>query len=899
MDGKEKNRARINVLLVEDNELFAKTILFRLKKLENAEHIAERVPNLKKALNALEKGSFDVALLDLNLPDSQELDTLNAVLEAFPELPVIVLTGMSDRGIAIEAIQKGAQEYLIKTEIEARSFEKTISYAIERQSMTNRLREKSAELLTSEKRFREMIENNIDAVAILDPERKILFINPAGGKLLDKTFSEAVGSVFPISRIDHGYSGLVFIETPSGEKRIADMRAVETQWEGARAFQCSLRDITEKIKLEEKEAELKKIINASPVVTFLWKAEDDWPVEFVSNNITQFGYQPEEFYSGKLKYKDLICEGDRERVVSKSDLLKRDSGELVQEYRIKTKSNETLWINDHTWGRKNKDGLLTHFQGVIFDINDKKAAENALIKAEQEKATILGSISELVIYINSERQILWANRAALESFDKTAEELKKTTICESICKRKGQCANNNCILKKMVMANSTEETEKVAEDGKVWALKCYPVLSEAVGDTVLVAKDITAQKKAESQLQRVYTAVEEATEAIIITDLEGYATYINRAFTLQLGYSLENMKEQTVQSIYSDDTDNKQLELHSAGVWKGWQWRAHARKADGTMIPAQIRSTPIPDKNDIPVEMLFIISDLTQHEKEEEQRKQLEFQLMQAQKLESIGQLAAGIAHEINTPTQFVGDNTNFLQDSFKSIIKTMDAYNELLKAEKKGEVPPDLISQIDKILEEEDVEYLKEEIPEALTQSLGGIERVSKIVLAMKEFSHPRMDEKKAIDINKAIENTLTVSHNEWKYVADAETDFTSKSSMVQCYPGELNQVLLNMFVNAAHTIADANKARKISKGLITVKTESSDKYFKISVSDTGMGIPEEIRPRVFDMFFTTKEVGKGTGQGLSLAYDVIVNKHGGKLTFDSEVGKGTTFHIELPLEQ
>jgi signal transduction histidine kinase len=142
-------------------------------------------------------------------------------------------------------------------------------------------------------------------------------------------------------------------------------------------------------------------------------------------------------------------------------------------------------------------------------------------------------------------------------------------------------------------------------------------------------------------------------------------------------------------------------------------------------------------------------------------------------------------------------------------------------------------------------------------------------------------------------------VSHNEWKYVADAETDFTSKSSMVQCYPGELNQVLLNMFVNAAHTIADANKARKISKGLITVKTESSDKYFKISVSDTGMGIPEEIRPRVFDMFFTTKEVGKGTGQGLSLAYDVIVNKHGGKLTFDSEVGKGTTFHIELPLEQ
>jgi PAS domain S-box-containing protein len=387
-------------------------------------------------------------------------------------------------------------------------------------------------------------------------------------------------------------------------------------------------------------------------------------------------------------------------------------------------------------------------------------------------------------------------------------------------------------------------------------------------------------------------------EAIIITDMEGHANYINRAFILQLGYTLEDMKKKTIQSLYFDDAGDKQLELHAEDAWQGWQWRAHARKADGTVIPALIRSTPIPDKDDIPVEMLFIITDLTQHEEEEKQRKRLEFQLMQAQKLESIGQLAAGIAHEINTPTQFVGDNTNFLQDSFKGMIKAMDAYNELLEAEKKGKVSPDLIAQIDRILEEEDVEYLKEEIPEALTQSLGGIERVSKIVLAMKEFSHPKMDEKKAVDINKAIENTLTVSRNEWKYVADAETDFTSGSPMVQCYPGELNQVLLNMFVNAAHTITDANKERNISKGLITVTTERSDKFFKISVSDTGTGIPKEIRPRIFDMFFTTKEVGKGTGQGLSLAYDVIVNKHGGRLTFDSEVGEGTTFHIELPLK-
>jgi PAS domain S-box-containing protein len=431
-------------------------------------------------------------------------------------------------------------------------------------------------------------------------------------------------------------------------------------------------------------------------------------------------------------------------------------------------------------------------------------------------------------------------------------------------------------------------------------LKCYPVL--CVGDearAVIIAKDVTKQKEAESELLRVYTAVEEAMEAIIITDLEGRAAYVNRAFSDMLGYSREDLKKETIHSIYADNEEKDSLQQQQSEDAKGfWQWKTHLKKTDGTAIPALIRTTPIPDQNDLPVEMLFIITDLTQHEREEKERRQLELQLSQAQKLESIGQLAAGIAHEINTPTQFVGDNTNFLRDSFEGITKALDACSKLLDAGKSGAAPQELFVEASNIFEEEDVDYLKEEIPEAIEQSLGGIKRISDIVLAMKEFSHPKADEKKATDIHKAIENTLTVSRNEWKYVADAKTDFTEDSPIVECYPGELNQVFLNMFVNAAHTIADANKVRNASKGLITIKTERSGGFFKISVSDTGMGIPEDVRPRIFDMFFTTKDVGKGTGQGLSLAYDAIVNKHGGRLSFDTTEEKGTTFHIELPLK-
>jgi PAS domain S-box-containing protein len=301
--------------------------------------------------------------------------------------------------------------------------------------------------------------------------------------------------------------------------------------------------------------------------------------------------------------------------------------------------------------------------------------------------------------------------------------------------------------------------------------------------------------------------------------------------------------------------------------------------------------TPIPGRGSEPPGVLILGEDRTE-------QRLLETQLAQSQKLESIGQLAAGIAHEINTPIQYVSDNTIFLRDSFAEITRSLDALRQLLSSAKSGPLTDDLISEADAIVESADIDYLSEEIPKTLEQTLEGVNRVAHIVRAMKNFSHPCSADKALEDLNRLVENTITVARHEWKYVADVITDFDTSLALTPCLIGEFNQVILNLLVNAAHAVGErlAKAGETNTKGTIRVSTRQNGDWAEVRISDTGTGIPEAIRSRVFDPFFTTKPVGRGTGQGLAIAHDVIVGKHGGELTFETEVGKGTTFIIRLP---
>ncbi len=279
------------------------------------------------------------------------------------------------------------------------------------------------------------------------------------------------------------------------------------------------------------------------------------------------------------------------------------------------------------------------------------------------------------------------------------------------------------------------------------------------------------------------------------------------------------------------------------------------------------------------------------------ERERMQHELARAQKLESIGHLAAGIAHEINTPAQYVGDNTRFLQEAFADFDDLFGKFDRLLQAAKQGNLTDELVAEVEVAVHEADVDYLTQEVPKAIGQSLEGIGRVANIVRAMKEFSHPGNGQKQAIDLNQAIQSTLTVSRNEWKYVAELATDFASDLPLVPCLPGDFNQVILNLVVNAAQAIGDVVGDGSTDKGTLTVRTRRDGDWAEIRIEDTGTGIPEDIRENVFDHFFTTKDVGKGTGQGLTIAHSIVVEKHGGTIAFETEVGRGTAFIVRLPI--
>ncbi len=391
--------------------------------------------------------------------------------------------------------------------------------------------------------------------------------------------------------------------------------------------------------------------------------------------------------------------------------------------------------------------------------------------------------------------------------------------------------------------------------------------------------------------------IENAIEGIFIAQ-DGWLKYVNPRVEKITQYTSEELLSKPfLEFLYPDDqemvADNHEKRMRGEFVPDIYEFRIIEKKGKVRWI--ELGSIRIKWRGR-PATLNFMM-DTTKRKNAEESLKKSEIQLLQAQKMEAIGGLAAGIAHEINTPIQYIGDNTRFLKDAFRDIESLTKEYVKLLNAVKNGVVTDELIGESGAAISKVDLDYLAEEIPLAIEQSLDGIERVANIVRAMKDFAHPDLGEKVESDINRAIESTILVSRNEWKYVAEVETDFDPDLPLIPCLPGEFNQVILNIIINAAHAIDDVSEGKNEVKGKIKISTRQCSDVAEIRISDTGAGIPEEIRTRIFDPFFTTKEVGKGTGQGLAIAHSVVVEKHGGTISFESKIGEGTTITIHLPI--
>ncbi|NMB35981.1 MAG: PAS domain S-box protein [Firmicutes bacterium] len=429
--------------------------------------------------------------------------------------------------------------------------------------------------------------------------------------------------------------------------------------------------------------------------------------------------------------------------------------------------------------------------------------------------------------------------------------------------------------------------------------------AELAATNKALRSEIAERKKIEEELAKEKKLLAETLQSIadgvVTTDIQGNITSVNQMAEKITGWKQAEALGRPLKEIFQIGIDEKipgscrdplkyLLEASKKRVLTNYL-KLYDQNEDRKIIFAN--AAPIEDEDEFHSVIGYVIAfrDVTK-------QKKLETQLALSQRLQSIGELAAGIAHEINTPMQYIGDNTRFLQDAAAAFFALLGDYQRLKNKFLVEEDAGLLIDKINKKEQEMDIAYLLEEIPRAFKEALEGIEKVDKIVLAMKEFAHPGKKKKTPADINKAIRDTVVISRNEWKYVAELKTDLEPGLPLVYCVVSEINQVLLNMIVNAAQAIKEVSKEGVLSKGEIKIKTSGKKDHVNISVSDNGIGIPEAALDKIFEPFFTTKEVGQGTGQGLAIAHDIIATKHKGSIRVRSKVGKGTEFIIRLPVK-
>ena len=538
------------------------------------------------------------------------------------------------------------------------------------------------------------------------------------------------------------------------------------------------------------------------------------------------------------------------------------------------------------------------------DITDRMHAINELKESEERFRIIVETAQEAVVMINAEGNIIYANPRANTMFGYTPKEIADMPLFKILDPADQPLLEQKLKRRRQGLSDQYELRFRHKKGHRIWTMLNATPLHAAgkpYQGSIGMITDISDRVRAEARLRRnearYRSLVESMHEGLVMARASGNVTYVNNRFCDMLGRKKAELAGKHL-ADFADEGSRQRLEqMLAAGSGAKdspqlSQQEVIWEHASGRHIYSLVSPSVYADEEGKDAGFFAVVTDTTE-------RKGLESQLLHSQKLEAIGQLAAGIAHEINTPAQYVGNNTQFIKGAFEDLLAVITAARALVEAAKTACPGLDDVKALETVMLERDVDYLQAEVPGAIAQTLEGVERISTIVRSVKQFAHPGAVQMAPADLNESMRSTATVSRNEWKYVAELDLDLDPALPLVVCMIGEINQVVLNLIINAAHAIADAKKLDPEREGRITLATRLIPSWAEIRVSDTGTGIPMAAQAKIFDPFFTTKEVGRGTGQGLTISRSIVVEKHKGQLFFETRQGYGTTFVVRLPLEQ
>jgi len=614
---------------------------------------------------------------------------------------------------------------------------------------------------------------------------------------------------------------------------------------------------------------------------------------------------------------DAIKSGDYDVVISDVSMPQISGLELIKELKEFDNSLQIIMISGYAHLESVVEsmklgavGFITkpiNFEMLRLEV-DKAFEKRSLIlrnKESQKRWDMLFNMAHDMVFIvdidieDRKSELVEVNSYACGRLGYLHDELLEVEP-QSIINHSGSNDLYELIKEMKISSSVILETELFAKSGVLIPVEVNLriILKENKYSILAIARDISNRKKAETELKMLGMAIEKLDEIIMITDPEGIIQYVNPSFTNVTQYQRDEIIGKSARFLKSGQMSGEFYSKMWNTISSGNVWKGHFvnKKKDRSFYEEEAIISPVKDDNGAITNYIALKRDVTE-------KLRMEAQLRQAQKIEAIGTLAAGIAHEINTPMQFIMDNTVFLEKSFTKLI----AYSEDIGIEVDKLDSEECIKNVNalSVLKKKyKISYIKDEIPYSFEDMFDGIDRVRKIVLSMKDFAHPGVKEKAYASINKSIESTVTISRNVWKYRSDLEINMDESIPEVYCNIDDINQVVLNLIVNAIDAIKEFQekyydeKSFESNKGLITISTKQSGKYVVIEISDSGIGMDEKTLEKIFEPFYTTKEVGKGTGQGLAIVHDIIVNKHKGEIDVQSTPGEGTKFSLSILIE-